>query len=434
MNRFYQNNPNSEVQMENIINRSPSSHQSIFQRKRSSNPRFCFTEPGQILLGSNSSLLNNNNGQSTSSSTSSGFTISPPDSPNVGIPDFKFQNQPSKRVQVYYLTDFDLVSSFDQIDKRGLKPVFFKDFYFYIVPLLKDSTSVQPPPSPAIQMDGPDHQINYPPPQPSLSSTTMLMANQSAIDIGSGVGIENNLSIVECGLVVVYEFGVVVCWDLTPELEYLTLTMLDQLVEKQSNKSSSDGANYSSPKLLDSMTFYQTADPTTTIFNDQIFLEENSDIYTKISISHALSISVKLSTYEETLEKLLMETSKIQNSLIKHGKIHNSSKHVGILTGNLLKVKHSLQTYSTTFQSFTEYFSNGAAEKYENCYETTFKYLDIALREKSILKKIKFISDCTEICRSDIHARGAFRLELIVVILIFIELVFMVLTFCDSLH
>ncbi|EGC30629.1 hypothetical protein DICPUDRAFT_99478 [Dictyostelium purpureum] len=254
------------------------------------------------------------------------------------------------------------------------------------------------------------HNQFYPAPKSPINSATPNSTPTSQLKLEE---FEKNHS-----LVVVYEYGVVVSWDLPQHLQVRTLNLFENFLH-----------NPLSTKLVDEMTFEKGIDETC-IFKDQIFLSDyNYD--TKLCISHSLSQSIRVSLLEEHLNKILYLTKNIPSQLVKKGTVGISHPQLGVVVGGVFKIKKSITKNSTLFKSVTSnYFSQNPTNK--QVYNLTSNYLEIKERSHSINNNISSINDMVSVCRSELETKSSYRLEMTVIILIFFELLFMILQFIYS--
>ncbi|EFA85211.1 hypothetical protein PPL_02211 [Heterostelium album PN500] len=234
-----------------------------------------------------------------------------------------------------------------------------------------DPSKLNPPSSPTIDSD------NVP--------ESFLM--EPIFDLTRDYGYNHN----ENGLVVIFEYGVVVFWDLTPSIEFKVIKMLDPFrIEPLDHK------------LVDDMKFEYSNGSQTSIFQDKISLDRE-DVYVKIAMSHSISQSVKLSSFEENLEKIIVETKQVPVHLSKEGKICLSQKRVGQLLGNLYIQKNAINLHSNlldTPEFFWEY------QQYESYHHLTEKYLEIKPRVRTLNHRLMVVRDLIDMCRADIDAKG----------------------------
>eukprot|EP01133_Synstelium_polycarpum_P007464 gene7464-8733_t len=164
-------------------------------------------------------------------------------------------------------------------------------------------------------------------------------------------------------------------------------------------------------KLVDDMQFQYSSNRPTSIYQDKVTLS-SYDIHIKIAMSHSISQSVKLSSFEENLEKIIEETKHVPQHFAVKG------KNAINLHSNLLDTPNFVWEF----------------QQYESYHQMTEKYLEIKPRVRTLNHRLMVVRDLIDMCRSDLEARGSYRLEIIVIVLIFLELVFMVLDYLSDLY
>ncbi|KAM9954388.1 hypothetical protein ACTFIW_003929 [Dictyostelium discoideum] len=368
---------------------------------------------------------------------------------------------PIKKVISYCLSEsIDLMGCFDLLENKGFKPQPFKNLFFFFIKkqnnndnnnninnninnnnnntnINNNSISHQNPnntnycisgevsprimassspnehciemnrigvTSPNLYGFSLDHQKYYQQPQPQFSSYP------TSPKVYKMEEFEKNHS-----LIVVYENGVVVCWDLPDSLQYLTFSLFDEFL-----------INPLSSKLIDEMTFEKGYEGTH-FSKDQILLQDHH-FNTKLAISHSLSQSIRLSLIEENINKLHVITKNIPSQLVKKGSAGITNHQLSIIVGNSFKIKNSLSKNNLIFKSIViDYFDKNDSSK--TTFQHSSNYLDIKERTQSLNHSIKTINEMVSICRSELESKSSYRLEMTVIVLIFFELLFMILQF-----
>ncbi|GAM22129.1 hypothetical protein SAMD00019534_053040 [Acytostelium subglobosum LB1] len=328
-----------------------------------------------------------------------------------------------RRVSAYCIADsISLNQSFLELERNGMRPIEHKEFYYYHIrkytsgppPMIKTQTPPQSQHHLETLME-----LRIDDECSSISTPSSCLYEGTGAGLGAQVQPEDASAMdQDKGMVVVFENGVVVFWDLTPSIEFRVIKMLEVF-----------SVNVLDHKLVDDMRFeYACPGLTpaqTTIFQDKIILD-SYDPLVKVAMSQSISQSVKISSFEENLELIIEATKDVPVHLSQKGKICLSQRRVGQLLGTLYIQKNAINLHSNILDT-PEFF--WTFQDYERYHIMTEKYLEIKPRVRTLNHRLMVVRDLIDMCRSDLEARGSFRLEIIVIVLIFFELVFMVLQF-----
>lgn len=93
---------------------------------------------------------------------------------------------------------------------------------------------------------------------------------------------------------------------------------------------------------------------TTKFVDDQLFLEDNDNLV-KLAFSHGVAQSVKLATFEESIESLIEETKYLPVELAEKGKINLSPIQISKLIGKLFHHRTEVNLHSDILD-VPEYF------------------------------------------------------------------------------
>ncbi|KAG1863064.1 DUF155-domain-containing protein [Suillus subluteus] len=147
------------------------------------------------------------------------------------------------------------------------------------------------------------------------------------------------------------------------------------------------------------------------IYNDVITLRKGSGYMTKLSLSHALSQSVKISLTRKDIPETLSETGKIG---IPHKEIMRKTGELFILRTNINSVGSVLDS-----PSFPDL---------QPLYDAARSYLEIPQRINLLNTRVEVLQDMLQLLKESVSSRHAERLEQIVVALIGIEIVLGIIT------
>jgi uncharacterized Rmd1/YagE family protein len=167
-------------------------------------------------------------------------------------------------------------------------------------------------------------------------------------------------------------------------------------------------------------------DEFTYVYGDSMKIEEDEIVLhtkttlTKLAISHGLAQSVKLATFEETIQKTISKTKALPESLARNGKISMSRKETSRKMGELFIERNSINVHSEILDT-PEFFWN--YPELEPYYRKTAHYLDINKRVEVLNKRLAVVHELFEILSNELNHQHSSRLEWIIIILIVIEVV-----------
>lgn len=214
------------------------------------------------------------------------------------------------------------------------------------------------------------------------------------------------INIKEDQQIILFKYGVFICWDIEFENIKFFLDFLKDLQINSLKKSIIEEFNY-------------TLEDEFKINLDTIYLSDSSTT-SKIAISQALAQNVKLQQFEEELQTSIDNNSSIPLQLSLTGKIKLTKKEISKKIGELFLVKSKINLHYDlldTPEFFWEY------PQYENQYEKTVKYLDIKSRVEVLNKKVEIIQELLHVLGDEQKHRYSSFLEWIIIILIAFEII-----------
>ena len=153
--------------------------------------------------------------------------------------------------------------------------------------------------------------------------------------------------------------------------------------------------------------------------NDVIMINKDENIeLTKLSFSYGLSQSVKLSVFEDSVDKTIEENKAIPNELISYGKISLSKETLSKKIGSLF-VERNYINLNNNILDTPEFFWKHP--RYEQFYEMSIKFLDLSQRIHVLNSKLDIMRDLYSILSDELQHAHSSRLEIVVILLIFIE-------------
>lgn len=201
-----------------------------------------------------------------------------------------------------------------------------------------------------------------------------------------------------------FDYGAVVCWGFEEDEEKQILESLKEFEKEPLAKMELDEFTY-------------TYSDTIKIEEDEIFLHNKSPL-TKLAVSHGIAQSVKLSTFEELIQKTIAHTRRLPLDLAQKGKISLSRKEISRKMGEIFIERNFINLHSEildTPEFFWEY------PELEPFYRRTAHYLDVSKRVEVLNKRLNVVHELFEILSSELNHQHTSRLEIIIILLILIE-------------
>lgn len=214
----------------------------------------------------------------------------------------------------------------------------------------------------------------------------------------------------------VFPNGTLVTWGIKRYQMRPYFTLLQQCVIAPLDKPVTDRFSY---KVRDKTKIY----PHEYFSIDCIILEEN-DTELKLSLSYALSQSIKLQSYQDQLEKRINEYVPLTDELSRTGRIILRRKKIQKIIGDILTFKAQLNLVSDLLYQPKFFWQHPNLE--EN-YVKMQDYMDIPERAGILNDKLNILNEIFVMFNSYMETKHEYRLELIIILLIAIEIIFNVL-------
>ncbi|KAF8999103.1 hypothetical protein BDQ17DRAFT_1391588 [Cyathus striatus] len=161
------------------------------------------------------------------------------------------------------------------------------------------------------------------------------------------------------------------------------------------------------------------------IYNDVITLRKGSSYMTKLSLSHALSQSVKISLFEELISSTIEETKDIPEVISETGKIGMPHKEIMQQIGQLFLLRTNINSVGSVLDSPEVFWSYPDLQP---LYDAARSYLEIPQRINLLNTRVEVLQDMLQLLKESVSSKHAERLEQIVIALIGIEIVLGIIT------
>lgn len=209
----------------------------------------------------------------------------------------------------------------------------------------------------------------------------------------------------------VFEYGVVVMWAFTEQDEK---RFLKEIQPFETEKLADDDVEVEEFRL------YYAASYQPRIYNDVITLKNPQNYMIKLSVSHALAQSVKLSLYEELMDNTIEMTKDIPRTIAEEGKVNMPRPTIMKQIGQLFILRININLVGSVLDSPELFWSE---PQLEPIYLAARQYLEMNPRVELLNQRAEVIGDMLSMLKESITHTHSETLEWIVIILIGVEIV-----------
>lgn len=207
----------------------------------------------------------------------------------------------------------------------------------------------------------------------------------------------------------IFEYGVIVMWGYTIKEEQAFLIDLSNFEnEKLSNEDIQ----------IEEFNYYITKSYQPRIYNDFITLSDDSNYMLKLSISHAIGQSVKISLFEELVNNTIEDTQDIPQQIANTGKVEMNRNEIMKSIGELFILRININLHGSVLDSPELMW---VEPQLEPIYQATRGYLEINQRVELLNQRLEVISDLLSMLKEQLGHSHEENLEYIVIILVVIE-------------
>ena len=157
------------------------------------------------------------------------------------------------------------------------------------------------------------------------------------------------------------------------------------------------------------------------IYNDVITLRRGSSYLTKLSLSHALAQSTKISLFESVIEATIDTTKNIPASIAESGKIGMPPADIMRNIGHLFILRMNIHLVGSIVDAPEIFW---AQPDLEPLYSAARSYLEIPQRVDLLNTRVEVLQDMLQLLKEQVTSSHSEWLEIIVIILIGLEYVF----------
>lgn len=207
----------------------------------------------------------------------------------------------------------------------------------------------------------------------------------------------------------IFEYGVIVMWGFTEREEKALLNDVERF-EKE--KLAEEDVQ------IEEFNYYITESYQPRIYNDFITLRDGSNYMVKLSISHAIAQSVKISLFEELVDNTIEDTQDIPQEIASSGKVSMSKEEIMKSIGELFILRININLHGSVLDSPEIMWSE---PQLEPTYQATRGYLDINQRVALLNQRLEVISDLLQMLKEQLGHSHEEYLEFIVILLVSVE-------------
>ena len=206
--------------------------------------------------------------------------------------------------------------------------------------------------------------------------------------------------------VCIFTYGCLVAWGLSEDEEKSILKELEPYQTNPLELFKDDTIKYLTGKKT-------KIDETT----DELIVEED-DPFIKLSISYALSQSIKLIVFESSVDKTIEKTQQFPKELAQQGKISMSKRTLSKKIGELFATRNLINLHSKLLDT-PEFFWKRS--RYEPYYLMAAEFLDIQMRTDILNRRLEIMHELYGALSDELNHKHSARLEWVIILLIVVE-------------
>ncbi len=208
------------------------------------------------------------------------------------------------------------------------------------------------------------------------------------------------------GDVFFFPYATFVCWGLDADQEKAILQEVKAFERQPMEKACDDEFTY---------TYAEKAN----VEDDEISLPDK-EILTKIAFSHAIAQSVKIDSFESTIQRTVDLTRELPERLARQGKINMSGKEIQRMIGVLFIDRHSINLHQELLDTPDFFWEHTDSEP---LYTLMARYLDRERRVSVLNQRLTVLKELFDMLNNEFNHKQAARLEWTIIWLIVIEVV-----------
>ncbi|KAG0251725.1 hypothetical protein BG011_007422 [Mortierella polycephala] len=213
-----------------------------------------------------------------------------------------------------------------------------------------------------------------------------------------------------------FDYGVVVIWGMSEKEESRLLQELSSFEEEKLGDEDVETEEFS---------YHYNSQYQPRIYNDVITLKSAGNYMVKLTISHAIAQSVKMTLFEGLIENTINATKHIPQTMAETGKVPLSRTAITKKMGQLFIMRINVNLVSNILDTPEIFWSEPS---FQPLYSAIRGYLEIGQRVELLNQRTAVISDLLDMLKEHLTSSHGEQLEWIVIILIFLEIVIGLIT------
>lgn len=207
-----------------------------------------------------------------------------------------------------------------------------------------------------------------------------------------------------------FDFGVCVFWNLPEDSEMLFLKVLHEFSQEIYEKPETESYSFALGSKMQ-------------IESDLIIID-NKNILTKLAVSFGLAQSAKLTVFETKIDATIANSKHLPHELATKGKIPLSRRDISRKIGAIYIDRSSINLHTEILDIPEFFWEHPNLETY---YHKITHYLEIKSRTEILNNRLRVLHELFEILSNELDHRNSHRLEWIIIVLIFFEVMLAVL-------
>lgn len=204
-----------------------------------------------------------------------------------------------------------------------------------------------------------------------------------------------------------FDYGVVVCWDLSIDARRQLVLDLEKVV-----------LNAVKEDFSEQYSFRVDTDKAFKIQHDFIVLDSD-DKLTRLALSHAFAQSTKLQVFEDSAQGVIQRNAWVSRDLASTGQIPMTRRELAKLRGTLYATSSDISLHFNLLDTPEFFWDYPELELY---YLALAKYLDLKPRIEILNHKLETIHALLDMLASEQHHKHSAFLEWIIIVLIAVDI------------
>lgn len=212
------------------------------------------------------------------------------------------------------------------------------------------------------------------------------------------------------GEIFLFDYGVVVLWNFSENEELQVLSSLTHFSNRPIVNMPMEDMNYQ---------YDLSSNNPPRMFSDMITLKSSSPLV-KLTISHALAQSVKLTFFENVMDSTIESTFKLPKMMEKFGNVRMTRNDIMKLVGHLFGLKMDVNLISNVLDTPELFYSE---PELKNLYNAIREYMEISQRATVLNTRADVVSDLLEMLSDHLNSNEMTYITWIIILLICVAVV-----------